>query len=128
MVADGNADTSSDDDSSGSFARGAVGSGSDEYRFSGRVESITDYESFQLDIERPRYAEDPREQVVTITGMGSGPDEGADYEFVFTGGLEAYETTSEDSVSGRTVSGTVVDGTDVYGYSGCLVSVNIKDR
>ena len=109
-------DTSSDDDSSASFARGAVGSGSDVYGCSGEVESVTDYDTFQIDVDR-------RNQLISIENFDGSRTE---YEVTVTGTLTGKATSGEDSISGGTATGAVGGGTDSYEFTGELLTVTVE--
>lgn len=104
-------DDDDDDDSERSVARGVVTSGTDKYRFSGRVKSITDYETFQVDV-------DYGAGTINIES-NSGMD--IDYELTVTGDLNRTPSLEgDDTISGETATGEVEGGNDTYEFTGNL--------
>ena len=112
-------DTSTGDNPAGSFARGFVTSGTDEYRFTGQIESITDYETFQVDIDYGAR----RIDIESFDGTQT------DYEILFSGDLDPTSSISnEDSISGGRATGAVADGTDTYEFTGEFFELTIQNQ
>ncbi len=114
---------SSEDSIEGQVATGAVRSGRDSYRFTGRIAF------FELDGEatvtvngievRPQ-----RFLPNTLTIVGSGTRAG--YQFTTSGGLGARtRLTVEDRIEDRTAIGAVRAGLDSYGFSGDITAFEL---
>ena len=117
MGVDESEDTSAGDNASGSFARGFVTSGTDEYRHSGEIVSLTDYETFQIDV-------DQKNKTIDIEDFKSGTS--INYEIVVSGELSRTSSLNgSDTISGGTATGGVAGGTDTYGYTGDIQKLEI---
>ena len=106
--------TYSGDNASYEYARGWVsGEGLDNYKFSGGVRTLTDFDNIQIDINR-------EDEQIVITNTGDYEQTG--YEIEVSGSLEAYEA-SPSNIDGGRAAGTVDQGTDVYGYTGYVEEI-----
>ena len=111
--------TWSGDNAAYEYARGWVaGKGLDNYKFSGEIRTLTDFETFQIDIDR-------QNQTIDIEDFDSGGQ--TNYEIMVSGGMTATSSSSEDSVSGGTATGGINGGTDVYEFTGDIFELTIKD-
>ena len=112
------ANTWSGDNASYEYARGWVsGEGLDNYKNSGALTTLTDFDSIQIDVDR-------EEEEIVISNTGDYEQTG--YEILVSGDLEAYDA-SPSNIDGGRATGTVDQGTDVYGYTGDVFELTIQD-
>jgi hypothetical protein len=105
-----------------SSAEGFVGSGTDQYAFSGELLA------FDLDGEanvtvdgEPAHVGQLPDHVLAIAGSGSRTD----YSFVTTGGIEPVQVNGHDTVRESSAEGFVGSGVDSYAFSGELVAFDL---
>lgn len=110
--------TWSGDNASYEYARGWVsGEGLDNYKNSGVLTTLTDFDSIQIDVNY-------EDKQIVISNTGDYEQTG--YEILVSGNLEAYEANPGDINGGR-ATGTVNQGTDVYGFTGEVFELTIQD-
>jgi hypothetical protein len=109
-----------EDDSTGTFAQGSVTTEPDEYRFSGQIESITDFETFRVDVNED-------DKTLSVTDLRSDPSARRLYEIYITDSVslanDADVVIDSNDVAASTVFGSLKGSTAVFNYQGKLEEV-----
>ena len=112
--------TYSGDNSSYEYARGWVsGEGLDNYKNSGEIRTLTDFDTFQIDVD---------EDNGTISIEDFDSDDVTNYEIVVSGKMSTTSSSSESSASGGTATGAVANATDVFNYTGSIETILIENK
>lgn len=112
--------TYSGDNASYEYARGWVsGEGLDNYKYSGKVTTLTDFDTFQIDI-------DYEEQIIDIKDFDSGNTTG--YKVTVSGSISPKSSSNESTVSGGYAEGAIADGTDEYEFVGSVEQIIVNEN